>query len=77
MAEYRSSLVGDRDNPVQFARIERVIVQVEHPPQQLIAHDQLQTVDKPLILLGMTHCMGVRPPGVRGRPPGVRLLGPE
>jgi hypothetical protein len=28
---------GDRDNPVQLARIERVIVQVEHPPQQLIA----------------------------------------
>jgi hypothetical protein len=23
---------GDRDNPVQFARIERVIVQVEYPP---------------------------------------------
>jgi hypothetical protein len=27
---------GDRDNPVQFQRIERVIVQLERQPQPLI-----------------------------------------
>jgi hypothetical protein len=47
---------GDRDNPAQFQRIERVIVQLERQPQPLIEQCPLilshgARIAKPLILL--------------------------
>jgi hypothetical protein len=37
-----SIVAGDRENPVQYQRIERVIVQVEDKRAQTIEHDRLK-----------------------------------